>query len=92
MQAHYQYLLFLRNSFDKAAGAGTAGRRLADAMCQESRTLHRVLDIEVCHMSTPLPLMQFWGSWLRERSCEYAGTVRQQLRLSNTAQRPARRR
>ena len=49
-QAHYQYLLFLRNTFDRAAasaGADAAARRLADAMCQESRTLRRVLDVEV---------------------------------------------
>jgi hypothetical protein len=54
-QAHYQYLLFLRNTFDRAAasaGTGAAARRLADAMCQESCALRRVLDIEVARTAT----------------------------------------
>lgn len=49
-QAHYQYLLFLRNTFERAsgsAGGGSAARELAEAMCRESRALRRVLDLEV---------------------------------------------
>jgi hypothetical protein len=72
VQAHYQYLLFLRNTFDKAAaGAGSvAGAlRLADAMCQESRTLRRVLDIEV---TLKEPRCQIGAGLVTSRVCKRA--------------------
>ncbi len=53
LQAHYQYLLFLRNTFERGAAivaanpGGGAARELAEAMCRESRVLRRVLDLEV---------------------------------------------
>lgn len=52
LQAHYQYLLFLRNTFERgaaivaAAPGGGAARELAEAMCRESRVLRQTLDLE----------------------------------------------